>query len=159
MVYTGSSDGVGNGDPVLAGLIHECVHKDLCQCHSVGSRYQGWHHPEALCSNIVSRRHQSFERRCGYSHVQWPFPVGCNQKPKNVEIAVKLFRIAMHVLTDILPSVPQRGQALVSAFRFGKLKPTWECERFNNLQMRRARRVGGDESSWGDSGEDEWGAL
>lgn len=45
VVYKGGNDGVGDGDPALAWLIHECVHKGFCQCHLVGSRHQGWHHP------------------------------------------------------------------------------------------------------------------
>ena len=104
---------------------------------------------------MFSRRHQLFERRCCYSHVQWPFLVGRNEDTKNVEIAIKLSRVAMHVLNDVLPSVPQRGQPLVSVLRSRKFRPTWECERLSDLQMRRARRVGSDGSSGEGKEEDE----
>ena len=95
-----------------------------------------------------------FEKGCGCSHVQWPFPFGCNGNTKNVEIAAKLSRAMIHVLIDVPPSVLRTGEPLVPVFRSTELKPKWECERFNQLSMRRARHVEGQESS-GDSEDDE----
>ena len=70
VVYQEGNEAIGNCDLVLAWLSHVCVHKGFCQCHLVGSRHQGWHHPGALYSNVVSRRHQLFEKRCGCSQVE-----------------------------------------------------------------------------------------
>ena len=61
----------------------------------------------------------------------------------------------MHVLTDIPPSVPQRGAPLVSILRSRKLKPKWECERFNRLSMRWVARVRSDDGSGEDIEGDE----
>ena len=108
VVYREGNAAIGDCDPVPAWLNRECVHKDFCQCHLVGSRHHGWHHPGALCSNDVSRRHRLFEKRCGCSQVEWPFPIGCSRGIKNVEIAIKSSRIVMHVLSDVPPSVPPK---------------------------------------------------
>ena len=40
VVYREGNDGIGDCDPVPAWLAHECVHRDFCQCHLVGSRHQ-----------------------------------------------------------------------------------------------------------------------
>ena len=101
VVYKEGCDDIVGSDPVLAWLRQECVHQDFCQCNLVGSRHPNWHYPGSLFSNVISRRHQLFENRCGCSHIQWPFPLGCNRNTKNVEIAIKLARVMMHVLTDI----------------------------------------------------------
>ena len=155
MVYKEGCDGIVGSDPVPAWLRRECVHKDFCQCNLVGPRHPNRHYPGSLYSNVISRRHQLFENRCGCSHTQWPFPFGCNRNTKNVEIATKLARIMMHVLTVIPHSVPQRGVPLVSIFRSRELKPKWECERLNRLSMRRAARVRSDDGSGEDVEGDE----
>ena len=131
----------------------------------VGQRHQGWHHPGALYSNTVSRRHQLFDSRCGYSQIQSPFPVGCDRNIKNVGIAIKLSRVVIHVLTDVPPSVPNRGDPLVSALTSRKLRPNWERRRLERVRMKKMerdlRRFGeGDKSSeegsvGGESSEEE----
>ena len=102
VVYREGSEGTGGGDPIPTWLSQECV-VDCCQCNLVGRRHPGWHHPGTLYSNVISRRHQLFEGRCGYSHAQWPFPSGCNRNIKNDEIALRLCRAVMHVLIDAPP--------------------------------------------------------
>ena len=79
VVYREGSAGIGGGDLVPAWLVGGCFCKGCCQCNLVRRQHQGWHHPGALCSNIVSRRPQLFERHCGYYHVRWPFLNGCNR--------------------------------------------------------------------------------
>ena len=137
MVYQEGNEATRVCDPVPLWLTHDCVHKDFCQCHLVGPHPQGWHHPGALYSNVVSRRHQLFERRCGCSQVEWQFPSGCAKNIKNREIAIMLSRIVIHVLTDVPPSVPQRGEPLVSVLTSRKRKPKWERARLRGLRKRR----------------------
>ena len=60
----------------------------------------------------------------------------------------------MHVLIDVPPSVPKRREPLVSILRSMKFEPKWECERFNELSMRRVARVRIEEGS-GEDGEDD----
>ena len=139
VVYREGDDDIGDCDLVPAWLTHECVHKDFCQCHLV-SRRRDWHHPGALYSNVVSRRHQMFEEHCGCSHVQWPFPPGCNKNINNSQVAIRLCRIIIHVLGDAPPSVPQRGEPLVFIFRIRELKLKWGRMRFRKLRRRRVRR-------------------
>ena len=67
VVYRGGNGGIGSGDFVPSWFAKECVHRSCCQCKLVGSRHQGWHHPGALYSNVVSRRRQLFEKDCGCS--------------------------------------------------------------------------------------------
>ena len=88
-------------------------------------------------------------------HVRWPFLVGCNKTTKNGEFAIKLFRIAVHVLIDVPPSVPRRGGPLVSVLRSRNFKPKWACARINELSMRRARRARDEESSGDSEGDGE----
>ena len=107
-----------------------------------------------LACNVVGRRHQLFEKLCGCSHVQWPFLNGCSINIKNVDIATKFSRIAIHVLSDVRPSVPQRGEPLVSVLRSRELKSRWERERFRKLRRRPASRKWSDESGGG-YGEDD----
>ena len=143
--FSGGSEGIGGGDLVPAWFSEECVYKDFCQCNLVSRRHPGWHHPGTLYSNIISRRHQLFDGRCGCSQVEWSFPSGCNRHIKNVEIAISLCRVVMHVLIDAPPSVPQRGAPLVSVFPSRKFKPKWEARRLERLRARyallRARRL------------------
>ena len=94
---------------------------------------------------MMSRRHQLFEERCGYSHIQSPFPRGCDRNTKNVEIATRLSRVVMHVLSDVPPSVPLRRAPLASVLACRELKPKLEFERLNGLRMRRARPVYSEE--------------
>ena len=151
VVYQEGNDGIIGSDLVPPWLTRECVHRDFCQCHLVSVRHPDWHYPGSLHSNVVSRRHQLFERSCGCSQVPWPFPVGCNESTKNAEIATKLFRVVMDVLVDVPPAVPQRGAPLVSVLRTRVLKPKWERERRKILNKRRTRRV----RDGGGSGSDE----
>ena len=165
VVYREGNEGIGDGVFVPAWFTHACVHRDFCRCHLVGSRPQGWHHPGALYSNVVSRLHQLFERRCGCSHVHLPYPIGSNantitqnktnKNNKNAEIAVKLSTVFVHVLTDVPPVVPKRGEPLVSILRSREIKPKWERERLGELRRRRARRVRGGEGSEGNSEDDD----
>ena len=135
VVYQEGSEGICDGNPVPSWLLGECVYKDFCQCNLVSRRHQGWHHPGALYSNMISRRHELFEGHCGQSNIQRPFPIDCDRNTKNVEIATRLSRVVMHVLTDVLPSVPQRGAPLVSALTSRKLKPKLESRRLERLRM------------------------
>lgn len=125
MVYTEGGGSTGDGDFVPACLAGVCVHKDLCQCDVVGLRHQGWHHVGALCSNVVSRRHQFFERKFGCSQVKFPFLSGCNANIRNIVVAIEFFRVVMHILIDVPPSLPQRGAPLASVFVSRELKPKW----------------------------------
>ena len=63
----------------------------------------------------------------------------------------------MHVLIDVLPSVPQRGAPLASVLASRKLKPKWEARRLERQRMKhaelRARREGSEEDSEGYSWE------
>ena len=137
VVYQGGNIGIAGVCDLLPGwLAKECVYKDLCQCHLVGLRPQGWHRPGALYSNIVCRRSQLFERPCGLSHVGWKFLIGCNERTKNVEIAIKLSRVVMHVLTDVPPSVPPRDEPLVFVFTSRERKPKWERARLRGIKRR-----------------------
>ena len=44
--------------------------------------------------------------------------------------------IVVHVLTDVPPSVPQRGEPLVSVLTSRKFQPKWERARFRRLKRR-----------------------
>ena len=48
----------------------------------------------------------------------------------DIEIATKLSRVVIHALRDTPPSVPQRGEPLVSVLKSKELKPKWERDRF-----------------------------
>ena len=52
----------------------------------------------------------------------------------NTEVANKLFWIAMHVLHDAAPSVPPRGEPLVSVLTSGE--PSWERARLRGTRRR-----------------------
>ena len=93
VVYQGGSEGTGGGYPMPSWLLGGCVYNDFCQCYVVSRRHQGWHHPGALCSNIISRRHQLFEGHCGQSHIQMLFPNGCDRNTKNVRSPLGCFRL------------------------------------------------------------------
>ena len=41
-------------------------------------------------------------------HVLWPFLIGCKKNTKDVDIAIELSRVAMHVLSDVLLSLPPK---------------------------------------------------
>ena len=127
-----------NGCDLVPGwLTHECVYKDLCQCHLLGTRSQGWYRPGALYSNVVCHRFQLFERRCGCSRdgsqLPWDFH---NQNARGLEVATGLSRILMHVLTDAPPSVPPRGEPVVSVLTSRKRKPKWERARLRGIRRR-----------------------
>ena len=95
-----------NCDFVPGWLTQECVYKDVCKCNVLIYADDDWHRPGSLYSNVVCRRFQLFERRCGCSHDNWRFPRGCGRNTKNREIANRLSWIVMHVLIDSPPSVP-----------------------------------------------------
>ena len=140
-MYQEGSNVSGGDDPVPTWLLGECVYADFCQCNLVSRRHQGWHHPGAMCSNIVSRRHQLFEGQCGYSHIQRPFPSGCDRNTKNVEVATRLSRVVVHVLSDVPPSVPQRGAPLVSVLASRQHTPKCESRRFERIRLLRRLRM------------------
>ena len=75
MAYREGNDGIADCDFVPAWFTHECVHKDFCQCHLVGPRHQGWHHLGALYCNVVSRRHQLFEKHLVAPRLNGRFPL------------------------------------------------------------------------------------
>ena len=93
-------------DPVPDWVRHECVYEDFCKCNLGGPRHPDWHHPDSLYSNVVSGRHHLFENQCGCSHTLLSFPFDCNKNTKNTEIAIRLTRVFIHVLSDVPPSVP-----------------------------------------------------
>ena len=140
-------------DLVPGWFTHECVYRDFCQCHLLGDNYQGWCRPCALYSNVVCRRFQLFGRRCDCSgdavmyesQVPWNYH---NRNAKNLEIATGLSRIVMHVLRDMPPSVPPRGEPVVYVPTSRKRKPQWERARHTGIGKRyfeklcrRARRL------------------
>ena len=120
-------------DPVPGWLEHECVYNHFCKCNLVGPRHPDWHHLGALYSNVVSRRRQLFKNQCCCSQVLWPFLHDCNKTIKNMEVAIHLCRIVIHVLIDVLPSVPQRGEPLVSVLTSREFKPKWERLRLRKI--------------------------
>ena len=140
VVYREGNDGISDIDLAPAWLTHECVYKDFCQCHLVGSSHKDWHRPGSLNSNVVGRRRRLFEKQCGCSHVQWSFPNGCNKNSKNSGIAIQLSRAMIHVLRDVLPSVPQRGEPLVFVLRTKELKLKLERGRTREQRRRVVRR-------------------
>ena len=123
VVYQEGKMANSNCDLVPGWLTHGCVYRDFCQCHLLGSHPQGWHRPGALYSNVVCRRLQLFERRCGCSHDGWQLPLGYGRNTNNREIAIKLSRVVMHVLTDMPPSVPPRVEPRVFVLTSRKRKP------------------------------------
>ena len=147
-------------DPIPGWLTSECVYQDLCQCHLLGSHPKDWHRPGALYSNVVCRRFRLFKERCGCSHVGWQFPLGCGRNIKNREIAIMLSRIVIHVLRDMPPSVPPRGEAMVSVLTSRERKLHWERERLRGIRSRSNKkddywRGYVDESDGGESSEEE----
>ena len=57
------------------------VCKGFCRCNLVSENskgevrfpeHQGWHSLGALCSNMLSRRHQFFENNCRYAQASRP---------------------------------------------------------------------------------------
>ena len=141
VVHLEGNEATSNCDPVPSWLTRECVYKDFCQGHVVGPHPHDWHHPGALYSNVVSRRHQLSDRRCGCSQVEYEFPSGCTKNTKNLEIATRLSRAMIHVLTDAPPSAPQRGEPLVSVLTSRKRKPKWERARLRGLRKRLIERL------------------
>ena len=141
MVYKEGNDASGSCDPVPSWLTRECVYKDFCQCNVVGPHHHDWHHLGALYNNVVNRRHQLFESRCGCSQIESEFHSGCIKNTKNLEIAIRLSRTMIHVLTDVPPSVPQRGEPLVSVLTSRKRKPKWERARLRGLRKRLIQRL------------------
>ena len=129
VVYTEGRHGTHYVDLVPAWLERECVYLDRCQCRLVGPRHIGWHRRGSLYSNVVCHDYQTFEAYCGGWCRQRSFPVGCNKNTINAKIATKLSRVAIRALADTSPSVPQRGEPLVSVLRSRELKPKWERER------------------------------
>ena len=131
------SNAASKCDPVPSWLARDCVYKDFCQCHVVGPHLHDWHHPGALYSNVVSRRHQLFDGRCGCSQVESEFPSGRTKNTNDLDIAIRLSRAMIHVLADAPPSVPQRIEPLVSVLTSRERKPKWERARLRGLRKRR----------------------
>ena len=144
LVYQEGNEATRVCDPIPAWLTKECVYTDFCQCHIVGPRFDGRHHPVAylgaLYSNVVSRRHQLVGGRCSCSQAVYGFPRGYARNANNLEIATKLSRAMIHVLTDAPPSVPQRGEPLVSVLTSRGRKPKWERIRLRGLKKRLIER-------------------
>ena len=89
------------------------------------------------------------------------FPIGCIRNTKNLEIATKLSRIAMHVLSDVPPSVPQRGEPLVSILTSRKRQPRWERARLRRIRRRyierMMRRCDRSSEGWSEEGSESSG--
>ena len=139
VVYTEGEHGTRYVDPVPAWLKRECAYPDLCLCHLLGPRRDDWHRRGSLYSNVVCHEHQAFENYWGGYCRQCPFPVGCNKNIMNVEIATKFSRVVIHALSDAPPSVPRRGEPLVSVLGSRKLKPKWERGRLRAHKRWRVR--------------------
>ena len=129
-------------DPVPGWLIQGCVYNDFCQCNLLTYVDDDWHRPGSLYSNVVCRRFQLFERRCGCSRDHWRFPRGCGRNIRNREIAIRLSWIVMHVLTDAPPSVPPRGEPMVFVLESRVRTPNWERERFRGIKRRDRMKEG-----------------
>ena len=140
-------------DPVPDWLRHECVYKDLCQCNLAGPRHPDWHHPGSLYSNVVSRRRQLFKKQCGCSCTLWSLPFDCIKNTKNTDIAIKVSRVVIHVLSDVPPSVPQREEPLVSVLTSREFSPKWERERFKEPMRRRIRKW--RRRAWSDKSDED----
>ena len=125
-----------NCDLVPGWLTQECVYNDFCQCNLLHYIDDDWHRPGSLYSNVVCRRFQLFERRCGCTQDNLRFLLGCGRSIKNREIAIRLSRIVMHVLTDTPPSVPRRGEPMVFVLKSRVRTPKWERERFRGITRR-----------------------
>ena len=108
VVYQEGNEATSVCDPVPLWFTHERVHKDLCQCPLVGPCPQGWHRRGALYSNVVGRRHQLFEKRCGCSQVEWQFLSGCTKNTKNQDIAIRLSGTVIHVVGRTATGTPKR---------------------------------------------------
>ena len=143
----------------------------FAQCRLVGTHYQGWRCPGALCSNVVCRRLQLFEKRCDrtggtakFEELLWNY---LNRKAEKPEIATGLSWIVMHVLRDTPPPVPPRGEPMVFVLTSRKRKPKWEraqhegivrrCEERMNRRYykERERRRRADDSDSEESSEEE----
>ena len=59
----------------------------------------------------------------------------------------------MHVLSDVPPSVPQRGEPLVCILTSGKRQPTWERARLRGIWRRRVKRMMRSEE-WSEDGSE-----
>ena len=111
-----------------------------------------------------------FEKRCdctggtaSYEELPWNY---FNRKAKDREIATGLSCIVMHVLRYAPPSVPPRGEPMVSVLTSRKRKPRWERMRLEAIRRRRihkrnsrflrepVRRWYSDESSSEESSEE-----
>ena len=130
VVFTEGKYGTLCVDLVPVWLKRGCVYLGFCQCHLVGLQHIGWHRHGSLYSNVISHGYQTFEGHIGDVCKQRPFPDGCAKNAMNIEIATKLSRVVIHALRDTPPSVPQRGEPLVSVLRTKELKPKWGRDRF-----------------------------
>ena len=54
----------------------------------------------------------------------------------NWEFAIKLSRIAIHVLEDMPPSVPRKGEPVVFVLTSRVRKPKWERARLRGIRRR-----------------------
>ena len=131
---------LSGGDLVPGWLTQGCVYTNLCQCHLVGTHYQGWCRVGSLYSNVVCRMFQLFEGRSDctggiveYGRFPWNY---LNRNATSREIATGFTWIAMHVLSDTPPSVPPRGEPVVFAFTSRKRKPKWERARHEGITRR-----------------------
>ena len=98
-------------------------------------------HPGALYSNAVSRDDQLVGGRCCCSPSVFGLLLGYNKNIKNGEIATKSSRAMIQFLEDAPPSVPQRGEPLVSVLTSRERKPKWERVRFMSLKTRLIQRL------------------
>ena len=103
-------------DPLPGLLRQDCVYDELCQCRLVGAGYEGWCHPGTLYSNIVGHWLRLFEGRSDClgkvgDDEPWNY---FNRNAKNREIAIQLSWAVMWVLRGAPPSVPPRGEPMVS---------------------------------------------
>ena len=141
MVFTEGRHGTRYVDLVPAWLERERVYRNFCQCNLLGSRHASWHRYGSLYSNIVRLDYLKFG---GYFHggycKQRPFLERCIKNIMNTEIAIKLTRMIIYALKDAPPSVPQRGEPLVSVLTSRKFEPHWERKRFREICRNRVRR-------------------
>ena len=89
----------------------------------------------------MCRRFQLLEKRydckggtAKFEELAWDY---LNRNAKNREIATGLSWIVMDVLRDALPSVPPRGEPMVSVLASRKRKPKWERVSLEGVRRRR----------------------
>ena len=150
VVYQEGKVAYHSQDPVPQWLLMDQILDSICQCKLTGPHPQGWRRPGKLYSNFMDDLGQSYEEPCRCKVSNWQYPDGCTRNTMNSRIATSLCWIAMNALRDAPPSVPPRGEPLVSQPVFGK--PSWE-----RALIRSSRRLHREKSWWKEEWHEEGG--